>query len=164
MLLNSCFSQKYMVRRKIEEVNYTCIECLLYTFHHLAHKVRDIFWPWIIYLMRRINLLILPPCESYRLQTPQTVSVDTRLSLDSHQIDWGRISRSNIRTLLRGAFTCFSIPWCYNLNPVWLCLVDANFRFVNIFSFWIIEKKIHVESKIGYWPLYIRVCSKPPNF
>ncbi|KAM3343358.1 apoptosis inhibitor 5-like protein API5 [Capsicum galapagoense] len=30
--------KKYMVRRKIEEVNYTCIECLLYTFHHLAHK------------------------------------------------------------------------------------------------------------------------------
>ncbi|KAM3287065.1 apoptosis inhibitor 5-like protein API5 [Capsicum chacoense] len=30
--------KKYMVRRKIEEVNYTCIECLLYIFHHLAHK------------------------------------------------------------------------------------------------------------------------------
>ncbi|XP_060200694.1 apoptosis inhibitor 5-like protein API5 isoform X1 [Lycium barbarum] len=30
--------KKYMVRRKIEEINYTCIECLLYTFHHLAHK------------------------------------------------------------------------------------------------------------------------------
>ncbi|XP_055807628.1 apoptosis inhibitor 5-like protein API5 isoform X2 [Solanum dulcamara] len=32
------FDKKYMVRRKIEEINYTCIECLLYTFHHLAHK------------------------------------------------------------------------------------------------------------------------------
>ncbi|KAK4363967.1 hypothetical protein RND71_015325 [Anisodus tanguticus] len=30
--------KKHMVRRKIEEINYTCIECLLYTFHHLAHK------------------------------------------------------------------------------------------------------------------------------
>ncbi|CAN4117693.1 unnamed protein product [Withania somnifera] len=30
--------KKYMVRRKIEEINYTCIECLLYTFHHLAHR------------------------------------------------------------------------------------------------------------------------------
>ncbi|KAG9159503.1 hypothetical protein Leryth_022753 [Lithospermum erythrorhizon] len=31
--------KKYMVRRKIEEINFTCIECLLFTFHHLAHKV-----------------------------------------------------------------------------------------------------------------------------
>ncbi|XP_051135860.1 apoptosis inhibitor 5-like protein API5 [Andrographis paniculata] len=30
--------KKYMVRRKIEEMNFTCIECLLYAFHHLAHK------------------------------------------------------------------------------------------------------------------------------
>ncbi|GER53455.1 apoptosis inhibitor [Striga asiatica] len=30
--------KKYMVRRKIEEINFTCIECLLYAFHHLAHK------------------------------------------------------------------------------------------------------------------------------
>ncbi|KAL2496449.1 Apoptosis inhibitory protein 5 (API5) [Forsythia ovata] len=30
--------KKYMVRRKIEEINFTCVECLLYTFHHLAHK------------------------------------------------------------------------------------------------------------------------------
>lgn len=30
--------KKYMVRRKIEEMNFTYIECLLYTFHHLAHK------------------------------------------------------------------------------------------------------------------------------
>ncbi|CAA0808690.1 Apoptosis inhibitory protein 5 (API5 [Striga hermonthica] len=31
-------SKKYMVRKKIEEINFTCIECLLYAFHHLAHK------------------------------------------------------------------------------------------------------------------------------
>ncbi|GAA0184655.1 hypothetical protein LIER_31943 [Lithospermum erythrorhizon] len=31
--------KKYMVRRKIEEINFTSIECLLFTFHHLAHKV-----------------------------------------------------------------------------------------------------------------------------
>ncbi|KAL3821231.1 hypothetical protein ACJIZ3_007136 [Penstemon smallii] len=30
--------KKYMVRRKIEEINFTSIECLLYAFHHLAHK------------------------------------------------------------------------------------------------------------------------------
>ncbi|KAL8510147.1 hypothetical protein ACS0TY_017101 [Phlomoides rotata] len=30
--------KKYMVRRKIEEINFTYIECLLYAFHHLAHK------------------------------------------------------------------------------------------------------------------------------
>ncbi|XP_057795922.1 apoptosis inhibitor 5-like protein API5 [Salvia miltiorrhiza] len=30
--------KKYMVRRKIEEINFTSIECLLYSFHHLAHK------------------------------------------------------------------------------------------------------------------------------
>ncbi|KAL6538317.1 hypothetical protein OROGR_012305 [Orobanche gracilis] len=30
--------KKYMVRRKIEEINFTCIEYLLYAFHHLAHK------------------------------------------------------------------------------------------------------------------------------
>ncbi|KAH6795663.1 hypothetical protein C2S51_036649 [Perilla frutescens var. frutescens] len=30
--------KKYMVRRKIEEINFTCIESLLYAFHHLAHK------------------------------------------------------------------------------------------------------------------------------
>ncbi|KAI7998314.1 Apoptosis inhibitor 5-like protein API5 [Camellia lanceoleosa] len=27
-----------MVRRKVEEINFTFIECLLYIFHHLAHK------------------------------------------------------------------------------------------------------------------------------
>ena len=32
--------QKYMPRRKTgEEMNFTYVECLLYTFHHLAHKV-----------------------------------------------------------------------------------------------------------------------------
>ncbi|XP_031117947.1 apoptosis inhibitor 5-like protein API5 [Ipomoea triloba] len=30
--------KKCMVRRKIEEINFTYIECLLYAFHHLAHK------------------------------------------------------------------------------------------------------------------------------
>lgn len=30
--------KKYMVRRKIEEINFVHVECLLYTFHHLAHK------------------------------------------------------------------------------------------------------------------------------
>ncbi|GFP78639.1 cytochrome p450 71a3 [Phtheirospermum japonicum] len=30
--------KKYMVRRKIEEINFISIECLLYAFHHLAHK------------------------------------------------------------------------------------------------------------------------------
>lgn len=31
--------QKYMPRRKTgEEMNFTYVECLLYTFHHLAHK------------------------------------------------------------------------------------------------------------------------------
>jgi hypothetical protein len=35
-------SQKYMPRRKTgEETNFTYVECLLYTFHHLAHKVVD---------------------------------------------------------------------------------------------------------------------------
>ncbi|XP_020686636.1 apoptosis inhibitor 5-like protein API5 isoform X2 [Dendrobium catenatum] len=28
----------YMPRRKIEETNFSYVECLLYTFHHLAHK------------------------------------------------------------------------------------------------------------------------------
>lgn len=32
--------KKYMPRRKTgEEMNFTYVECLLYTFHHLAHKV-----------------------------------------------------------------------------------------------------------------------------
>lgn len=31
--------KKHMIRRKIEEMNFTFVECLLYTFHHLAHKV-----------------------------------------------------------------------------------------------------------------------------
>ncbi|KAL3508723.1 hypothetical protein ACH5RR_028124 [Cinchona calisaya] len=30
--------KKYMVWRKIEEMNFTYVECLLYTFHHLAYK------------------------------------------------------------------------------------------------------------------------------
>ncbi|KAI5662455.1 hypothetical protein M9H77_21778 [Catharanthus roseus] len=30
--------KKFMVRRKIEDINFTYVECLLYTFHHLAHK------------------------------------------------------------------------------------------------------------------------------
>ncbi|KAL7218313.1 hypothetical protein ACSBR2_011559 [Camellia fascicularis] len=30
--------KKHMVRRKVEEINFTFIECLLYIFHHLAHK------------------------------------------------------------------------------------------------------------------------------
>ncbi|KAL3631448.1 Apoptosis inhibitor 5 [Castilleja foliolosa] len=30
--------KKYMVRRKIEEINFSFIECLLYVFHHLASK------------------------------------------------------------------------------------------------------------------------------
>ncbi|XP_052202202.1 apoptosis inhibitor 5-like protein API5 [Diospyros lotus] len=30
--------KKYMPRRKSEETNFTYVECLLYTFHHLAHK------------------------------------------------------------------------------------------------------------------------------
>ncbi|KAL3503158.1 hypothetical protein ACH5RR_037607 [Cinchona calisaya] len=34
--------KKYMVRRKIEEMNFTHIECLLYTFHHLAHKTPNV--------------------------------------------------------------------------------------------------------------------------
>jgi hypothetical protein len=33
-------TQKYMPRRKSgEEMNFTYVECLLYAFHHLAHKV-----------------------------------------------------------------------------------------------------------------------------
>ncbi|RWR96379.1 apoptosis inhibitor 5-like protein API5 isoform X1 [Cinnamomum micranthum f. kanehirae] len=30
--------KKYMPRRKTEEMNFTYVECLLYTFHHLSHK------------------------------------------------------------------------------------------------------------------------------
>lgn len=30
--------KKYMPARKSEEMNFTFVECLLYTFHHLAHK------------------------------------------------------------------------------------------------------------------------------
>lgn len=30
--------KKYMPRRKTEETNFNYVECLLYTFHHLAHK------------------------------------------------------------------------------------------------------------------------------
>ncbi|KAL6953216.1 Apoptosis inhibitor 5, partial [Sarracenia purpurea var. burkii] len=30
--------KKHMVRKKVDEMNFTCIECLLYIFHHLAHK------------------------------------------------------------------------------------------------------------------------------
>ena len=34
------FFQKYMTWKKTgEEMNFTYVECLLYTFHHLAHKV-----------------------------------------------------------------------------------------------------------------------------
>ncbi|KAL9160283.1 hypothetical protein ABFS82_08G189000 [Erythranthe guttata] len=32
----------YMVRRKIEEINFTCIECLLYALHHLASKTPNV--------------------------------------------------------------------------------------------------------------------------
>lgn len=31
--------QKYMPGRKTEEMSFTFVECLLYTFHHMAHKV-----------------------------------------------------------------------------------------------------------------------------
>lgn len=38
--LSIFFLQKNMPRRKTgEEFNFTYVECLLYTFHHLAHKV-----------------------------------------------------------------------------------------------------------------------------
>lgn len=38
-------SQKYMPGRKTgEEMNFTYVECLLYTFHHLAHKVSSFFF------------------------------------------------------------------------------------------------------------------------
>lgn len=129
-----------MVRRKIEEINYTCIECLLYTFHHLAHKVRVLIsWTWIILLPDAYNQPAYTfPFESDRLQMPQTVSVGTRLSLDNHQIDWGRISRSNIRTLLRGASTCSSIPWCCNSSQrcyAWLMPIKIWSHF-QLLDYW----------------------------
>jgi hypothetical protein len=31
--------QKYMPGKKVEDINHNYVECLLYTFHHLAHKV-----------------------------------------------------------------------------------------------------------------------------
>ncbi|CAK9137851.1 unnamed protein product, partial [Ilex paraguariensis] len=30
--------KKHMIRRKLEDIKFTNVECLLYTFHHLAHK------------------------------------------------------------------------------------------------------------------------------
>ena len=32
--------QKYMPGKKVEDISHNYVECLLYTFHHLAHKVR----------------------------------------------------------------------------------------------------------------------------
>lgn len=45
MYVLSCYFvfQKYMPLRKTgEEMNFTYVECLLYTFHHLANKVRNV--------------------------------------------------------------------------------------------------------------------------
>ena len=55
--------QKYMPRRRTgEEMNFTYVECLLYTFHHLAYKVHvynpiwihlvscNLFWFMLSYL------------------------------------------------------------------------------------------------------------------
>lgn len=51
------FFQNYMPRRKTgEEMNFTYVECLLYSFHHLAHKVADFL------LICFVNLLAFDRC------------------------------------------------------------------------------------------------------
>ena len=40
--------QKYMSRKKTtEELESTYVECLLYAFHELAHKVQIQFFVWL---------------------------------------------------------------------------------------------------------------------
>lgn len=40
MLISIVVLQKYMPGKKVDDINHNYVECLLYTFHHLAHKVR----------------------------------------------------------------------------------------------------------------------------
>lgn len=68
-----------MPRRKTgEEMNFTYVECLLYTFHHLAHKVAGFHLPCfeneLLYIYTVQNLLNL----MCRFQMPQTVYVVTK--------------------------------------------------------------------------------------
>lgn len=49
--------QKYMPRRKSgEEMNFTYVECLLYTFHNLALKVSNLTNVYFLfYMMNSVN-------------------------------------------------------------------------------------------------------------
>lgn len=95
-----------MVRRKLEEMNFTYIECLLYIFHHLAHKVSSLllynsflfFFPFMQFMFD------IYFCIDYcRLPMLQIVYVATRLSLANLLIGLGKISQRTIKTSLRGA-------------------------------------------------------------
>ena len=53
------FHQKYMPRRKTgEETNFTYVECLLYTFHHLAYKVIDPLWFYLRHILLPGSVLL----------------------------------------------------------------------------------------------------------
>lgn len=96
-------SQKYMVRRKIEEINFTFIECLLYAFHHLAHKVIIMLWPYWVYILTT-KTFATDMLKFCRLPMPQIVFVATRLLLDNHQTGLGKTFQNNIKILRRGTW------------------------------------------------------------
>lgn len=107
--------QKYMPGKKVEDINHNYVECLLYTFHHLAHKVRFGHW----YESYHFFMDALSKCWSSlhsRLQTQRTVSAVTRLLLGNHQIGLERIFQSITKISQRGSlqfFTLHMLPMQY---------------------------------------------------
>ena len=95
--------QKHMVRRKIEEMNFTYIECLLYIFHHLAHKVSILLFGYRLFLFMPLLSDLCFSNYSFKLLMPQIAFAATRLSLANLQIGLGKISRTTIKTSRRGA-------------------------------------------------------------
>jgi len=63
--------QKYMPGKKVEDINHNYVECLLYTFHHLAHKVRFAHQLWIISFLHGCPLQVLIKSA---FQTPNTTN------------------------------------------------------------------------------------------
>jgi hypothetical protein len=75
---DTLFEQTYMPKRKtVEEFNYTFVECLLYTFHQLANKVRIIIT--FVTEERMCKNPFSKVCSFFRRPTQPTAYVDTRL-------------------------------------------------------------------------------------
>lgn len=78
-------SQKYMPRRKTgEEMNFTYVECLLYTFHHIAYKVISALQSYSQHILRFFFLSLFAVLKLLfllfnRLPMPPIVYAVTRL-------------------------------------------------------------------------------------